>query len=242
MKSTKQFIEDAKIVHGDKYDYSLVDYTGAHNRVQIFCKRHNTPFMQAATTHLSGRGCPECGMENGHQKLKMNNDSFAAKAIKVHGGKYCYSKVQYVNNYTPVEVICSEHSEFMVSPTNHLSGRGCPKCAVYGFREDLPASLYILVDGSTTKIGITNRYVTTRVKEINKDSAKNFRVVFEEDFSTGLDAKVIETATLLGLRGSYKATQEVYNGSTESFVDVDNEFLINTTKTFCTVIKGLYAN
>lgn len=242
MKNTEQFIMDAVCVHGDKYDYTLSDYTGAKNKVEIICRVHKKSFMQAATDHLMGRGCPDCGMEQGHQKLKMNKNSFADKAAKIHGSKYNYAKVIYVNNHTPVEVVCDVHEEFMISPTNHLSGRGCPKCAVYGFREDLPASLYILKDGATTKIGITNRAAQTRVKEINKDSSKNFTVLFQDLLGTGMDAKAVEYGMLVGLRADYKSTDEVYNGSTESFIDVDNDYLVKTTKTFCTALKELYGN
>lgn len=48
---------------------------------------------------------------------------------KVHGSKYNYSKVDYVNNYTKICIICPEHGEFYQIPSAHLSGQGCPKCA-----------------------------------------------------------------------------------------------------------------
>ncbi len=58
-KSTAQFIVEAMIVHGDKYDYSLVEYTGATNNVTIICKEHG-PFPQTPSHHLNGSGCSDC--------------------------------------------------------------------------------------------------------------------------------------------------------------------------------------
>lgn len=59
MKSRDQFISDAKKVHGDKYDYSKVEYNGAFKKVKIICKDHGV-FYQRPNDHLSGKGCPKC--------------------------------------------------------------------------------------------------------------------------------------------------------------------------------------
>ena len=47
---------------------------------------------------------------------------------KIHGNKYDYSKVNYINNITKVEIICPEHDSFFQKPNNHKKGTGCPKC------------------------------------------------------------------------------------------------------------------
>ena len=44
------------------------------------------------------------------------------------GDKYDYSKVDYINAHTKVCIICPEHGEFLISPSNHIRERGCPKC------------------------------------------------------------------------------------------------------------------
>ena len=56
---TDKFIEKLKTIHGDIYDYSLVDYTNAHAKIKIICKVHGV-FEQAAHSHLRGYGCPKC--------------------------------------------------------------------------------------------------------------------------------------------------------------------------------------
>lgn len=58
-KTTSQFIAEAKAVHGDKYDYSRVEYVDTHTKVCIVCPKHGA-FLQMPYSHLSGVGCPKC--------------------------------------------------------------------------------------------------------------------------------------------------------------------------------------
>ena len=60
---------------------------------------------------------------------KLTNEEFIKKAREVHGDKYDYSKVVYVNALTPVVIICPKHGEFLQRPSHHTDGRGCKKCA-----------------------------------------------------------------------------------------------------------------
>ena len=123
-KNTKEeFIKKAREVHGDKYDYSKVEYEGNHNKVCIICPEHGE-FWKTPAAHINlKQGCKYC---NGK---KLNNKIFIEKARKVHGEKYDYSKVEYKNNSTKVCIICPEHGEFWQKPGNHLRGQGCPTCA-----------------------------------------------------------------------------------------------------------------
>ncbi len=57
-----------------------------------------------------------------------NLDTFVSVAIEKHSGAYDYSRAKYVSAHTPLEVICPHHGPFMVSPTNHIQGKGCKKC------------------------------------------------------------------------------------------------------------------
>ena len=63
------------------------------------------------------------------KNLKSSTSEFIEKSIKIHGNKFDYSKVEYIGSHTKVCIICPEHGEFYQSPTGHLSGNGCPKCA-----------------------------------------------------------------------------------------------------------------
>ena len=60
--------------------------------------------------------------------IKLTTENFIERANKIHGNKYDYSKVKYVNNSTKICIICPEHGEFWQTPSNHLAGKGCIKC------------------------------------------------------------------------------------------------------------------
>lgn len=124
--TTEEFIKKARKVHGDKYDYSKVEYVNTATKVCIICPVHGE-FWQTPNCHLSGCGCPTCSRKNYHRE-KYSTEEFIEKARKIHGNKYDYSKVDYVNNHTKVCLICPEHGEFWQEPKDHLKGRGCPKC------------------------------------------------------------------------------------------------------------------
>lgn len=61
---------------------------------------------------------------------KITTESFVAEAQAKHGNKYDYSKVKYIDARTKVCIVCPEHGEFLQNPSGHLSGKGCPKCAI----------------------------------------------------------------------------------------------------------------
>jgi hypothetical protein len=126
----KTFIEESKKIHKDKYSYSLVRYVGVREKVRIICKKHYCVFEQTPYAHLRGAGCHICANEKVIAATKSNTKNFIKKAIKVHGDKYNYSLVNYINNHTKVKIICKKHHDdyFLQHPAKHLSGRGCPLC------------------------------------------------------------------------------------------------------------------
>ena len=127
LHTTESFIEEARKVHGDKYDYSKVEYVNSHTKVCIICPKHGE-FWQLATNHLRKRGCPKCKAEETYKRQVSSKEEFIEKARKVHGDKYDYSKVEYINNKTKVCIICPKHGEFWQTPNHHLKGKGCSKC------------------------------------------------------------------------------------------------------------------
>ena len=127
--SKDEFVEKAKSVHGDIYDYSLVNYTNTKTKVEIICPLHGS-FFQLPYNHLSGKGCKECGYAIGNEKSSLSKDEFIEKANEVHNNLYDYSKVEYKNYKTKVEIICKDHGSFFQTPNNHLSGKGCKECGM----------------------------------------------------------------------------------------------------------------
>jgi len=123
-KLTKNMlIKKAILIHGDIYDYSQLDYINVNTKIKIQCKDHGL-FEQLPTNHLKGQKCPKCS--NRH---KITNELFIEKAIKIHGNKYDYSEINYINNNTDIKIFCKEHGYFYQMPLNHLTGNQCYRCS-----------------------------------------------------------------------------------------------------------------
>ena len=120
--STNEFIEKAKNVHGDKYDYSLVEYKNCDTKIKIICPKHGI-IEQTPRCHIQGE-CFKCSKE----KLLSNNIEFIEKAKKIHGDKYDYSLIDYIDSRHKVKIICPVHGIFEQNANNHLNGKECSKC------------------------------------------------------------------------------------------------------------------
>ena len=133
--NTELFIIKAREVHGNVYNYDKVEYIKAITKVIIVCPIHGD-FSQRPNDHISGgNGCPKCkSVKNGNLKRKDQND-LIIKFEEVHGNVFDYKEVIYVNNKTPITVLCSSHGPFNIIPSKHLAGNGCPLCTgSYGER------------------------------------------------------------------------------------------------------------
>jgi len=123
--NTEIFIEKSKLIHGDKYDYSLTIYKNNKSKVKIRCPIHGI-FEQTAYCHYYFKqGCPEC-----KPNKQYTTDEFVQKCKKIHGDKYNYSLVSYKNAYTKVDIICEKHGIFSVRPSDHLNGVSCSLCSL----------------------------------------------------------------------------------------------------------------
>ena len=158
-KSNDKFISEAQMIHYDKYDYSKVEYVNAKTKVCIICPEHGE-FWQTPHNHLQGQGCPKCS-----PTLKLNKDVFIENSNKKHNGKYDYSKVKYINNRTKVCIICPEHGEFWQTPSNHMYGYGCAKCANSLNAENHTSNTDIFIEKA--KLIHLNKYDYSKVKYIN---------------------------------------------------------------------------
>jgi len=129
--TNEQAIKDFQKVHGDRYDYSKLEYIDTRTKVLIICPEHGE-FWQKAYSHKEGRGCPECS--GGTQ---LTTQQVIEDFQKVHGDRYDYCKVEYVNAKTKVLIICPEHGEFWQRPSSHKGGYGCLKCGKNQIAEPL---------------------------------------------------------------------------------------------------------
>lgn len=123
-KTTEQFVQEAKVIHGDKYNYDLVEYQGNKIKVKIWCNKCHKLFYQTPDTHLHNHGCPFCVGQN------KTTESFVEEAKQIHGNKYNYDQVEYINEDTPIKIWCNTCGKFFYqTPRHHLKKCGCQKCA-----------------------------------------------------------------------------------------------------------------
>ena len=142
-----KFIEKAQKRHGDKYNYSKVEYHGSKEKVCIICPKHGE-FWQYPQDHVRGNNCPLCANENRGSKQRLTKDEFIKKAQEIHGNKYDYSKVNYKNVNTKITIICPIHGEFEQIGMNHILGQGCPKCAGKGLNSDEIIEKFVSIHGN----------------------------------------------------------------------------------------------
>ena len=154
---TPSFIEDSIKIHGDKYDYSKVDYIKSNLKVKIICSIHGE-FEQRPGNHLTGQGCGICGIINAGINQRGNTEQFILESKEIHGDHYDYSKVDYIKSNLKVKIICPTHGEFEQRPNNHLTGQGCTKCGYEKVSSDLTLSFETFLIRSKRIHGKTYEY------------------------------------------------------------------------------------
>lgn len=127
--TTEQFIERAKKVHGEDYDYSLSEYKKNNEKIIILCKQHGE-FKKTLSTHIKGEGCPKCSRDLKSKRDTHTKEYFVEKAKKTHGDKYDYTNSEYTHSNAKIGIVCKEHGEFIQVANNHINGNGCPKCGI----------------------------------------------------------------------------------------------------------------
>lgn len=132
-------------MHGDKYDYSKVDYQGAHKEVEIICPIHRVFCQKAAVHSTMERGCPKCGRIKQAASQTYTHEDFLCLAGEVHGDRYDYSETEYKprigGKQEDVTIICRKHGPFPQKAHTHLQGKGCQLCKQELIKEILTKSL-----------------------------------------------------------------------------------------------------
>ena len=123
----QSFLDRAIKKHEDLYDYSKTTVLSKHDKVIIICRIH-AEFHQLPGNHISGQGCPDCAQINRTQSQRYSTKEFIESVRLIHKEKYDYSKVNYINSQTKVEIICLIHGSFKMKANSHFNGQGCPIC------------------------------------------------------------------------------------------------------------------
>lgn len=119
----ENFIEESVGIHGNRYDYSKVDYLNARTKVCIVCPIHGV-FWKIPDKHINlKQGCPKCS-----GKKRPSTEEYITKVNEVHNCKYDYSETVYQNKNTKICIICHqrdengiEHGKFYQIAHNHLN-------------------------------------------------------------------------------------------------------------------------
>lgn len=127
---TKTFINKSKIIHNDKYDYSLAEYINPKIKVRIICNKCDHIWDILPYNHLNGKGCKKCQYKNLPQNKPFTQEEFIKLAKIKHKNNYGYSLTKYKNKRTKIKIKCNKcDNVFEQRPDSHLNGNnGCKKC------------------------------------------------------------------------------------------------------------------
>ncbi len=166
LTTLETFITQAKAIHGNKYDYSKVDWKNTYTPIKIVCPVHGE-FSQLPQNHIRLRcGCRKCGREIAISKVnKYNTTYFLKQAKKVHEKKYDYSNSQCFTATDQVEIICLVHGNFYQIANQHLQGHGCPKCNFDQMAKDRAMGNEFFIDKAKKLFG--DKYDYSKVEYIN---------------------------------------------------------------------------
>ena len=220
----EHFITKAKAIHGEKYDYSKVNYVRNRDKVIIICPKHGEFEVQAQdhTTHDGGGGCKYCSRQTVHPA------DYIQDCIRVHGNTYDLSKVNYTGYHESITPICPTHGLFSTTAQNFLRS-GCGSCSEGGgFKMLKPGYCYLLEyqfsDGVVRyKQGITNNEVKYRVVTLNREVNKVFpetkvTLIDQKYFDVGQDAKDLETY-FKGLTDIRWTPEKKFDGFNEMYAE-----------------------
>lgn len=132
----EEIIEKLRSIFGDRYSYEKVVYKAMKVPITLICHEkdangveHGEFSMRPDNIFSCNQGCPKCYDDRRSRLQRKPVEKFVEEANKVHGYLYEYHKVDYVNTNSKVCIVCPVHGDFWQTPSNHLSGNGCPHCS-----------------------------------------------------------------------------------------------------------------
>lgn len=115
--------------HGDRYDYSQVNYVSSRAKVIIVCRVHG-PFKQGPAEHWHGQGCRVCARPRQTGAPPYPWSKVEPRLVAAHNGKYTYDGATYRDSNSKIRATCPVHGDFWPQVASHLQGRfGCRKCS-----------------------------------------------------------------------------------------------------------------
>ncbi|MDB9984827.1 hypothetical protein OAE31_02920 [Gammaproteobacteria bacterium] len=237
-KPYKEVLKEFIAVHGNNYDYSKVKYENTDKHVLIKCIKHDHEFLQTPYSHSKGMtGCEICKKDAKRKLYIKTKEEFISDAIKVHGKKYDYSKVDYKGAKVNVQIGCSNklHDYFPQTPDAHINKReGCPICAEeirnLGFTIEQINKDNIYIDGmlyvinafdkneNFFKIGITSKTASWRFRG-NSEMPYDFEILCE--ISIGLVDAYEHEQYILEKYKEFKYVPKIYFAGKEEVLSIN---------------------
>lgn len=204
--TTNEFIERAKVKHGNKFDYSQVNYTTHDSKVSIGCNSCMNRFEMRPSIHIYGQGCPKCKHIETGLRFRTDPKDIISRLRTKFGDKYTYEKTQYIAGNMPITVTCVTHGDFEQLAGYLLSNKiGCPGCVLDSKRDKTnrtggytpatvrrnptkPTTVYVVrlsnAEELFYKVGITVQKLSSRFPKWN---VAGYRVELVERIVLGLE-------------------------------------------------------
>lgn len=143
----ENFIKKSKLIHNNKYDYSLSIYKNNNTKLIIICPIHGQ-FEQRPNNHFHS-GCIKCGIETCNKLNTYKIDYLIESFNKIHNFKYSYNvDNNYKNTNSIINIICPIHGEFKQRAISHLRNHGCNNCGIIKQGNDKKMSLSEFIEKS----------------------------------------------------------------------------------------------
>ena len=212
--STDEFLEKARSRGLDKpqYDFSKFEYTRSSQKAIIVCRAHGE-FLVSPKDFLVGRGCAKCANDRRAKKFLLE--------VKVRGldnPNYDFSKFEYTRSIQKAIIVCRAHGDFLVSPNNFLSGRGCAKCSKTTHDRSKTTFVYILTDeeDQKSKIGVSCN-LELRILKLKRKTPFKFSLFETFEFNNFDEAFAFEQCIHKILKENLCEFEETFQGHTEWF-------------------------
>jgi hypothetical protein len=178
---------------------------------------------------------------------RRTKEDFISNSVKIHGNRYNYNNVNYVNNKTKVKIICDKHGMFFQTPNDHIGGHGCRKCSEenqlnYNLKEaysekndNFPLDVYVIElereDGKFLKVGISKDY-KQRLKNIATKAKGKVNLLLLLP-CTLKEATLLEDKVFKELRKSHNPNfKDKFSGYSECLLYTAHEPIIEVIKDF----------
>ena len=237
-KPYKKVLKEFIAVHGNNYDYSKVKYENTDKHVLIKCIKHDHEFLQTPYGHSQGMtGCEICKRESKRELYTKTKEEFVTDAIKVHGNKYDYSKVDYKGAKVNIQIGCPNklHDYFPQTPDHHINGRqGCPNWSDeirnLGYTLDeinkkninIEGILYVINAFNESenffKIGITSKSASWRFRG-NSEMPYDFEIICELDI--GLADAYAHEQYILNKYKEFKYVPKIYFAGKDEVLSIN---------------------